>query len=72
MSKKSRKKNALDVDDSPRKKDVLAHRTVSLEVLRNHEESERPECGSRCKTCCYYLIGKCDGIFSAFCREYED
>ena len=71
-SRKKRKKNALGVDDPPRKKDVLSRRTISLEALRDHEESKRPECGSRCITCYYYLIRKCDGIISAFCCDYED
>lgn len=25
------------------------------------------DCGDNCKSCCVYLIGRCDTIFQAFC-----
>ena len=59
-------------DVKPPKRDVLAHRTVSIEKILRQEASERPECGPRYKTCSCYIEGRCDGIFSAFCGEYED
>lgn len=73
MAKSLSKKKILSiVDEKPRKGDVLAHRTVSIEKLISSEFKERPECGSKYKTCSCYKNGRCDGIFSAFCCEYED
>lgn len=69
MAKRLSKRN---VEDKPHKGDVLAHNTVSIEELISREYKERPECGSKHETCSCYKEGRCDGIFSAFCCEYED